>query len=301
MEYSKYAKILLKKRLTQRLVKPGDFSSPIAGVTLHRRDEATEPEHCIRKPCIVQLAQGRKCSLVGGEEFIYGENEIFVACVALPDTSAVIEASPEKPGIGLSVELDKNLIAQLAMEMPAICSKLEVPSTGFIVQSMDSDMLDAFLRLEALLDKPEQIQIMGPLLIKEIHFRALLGLNGHKLRMFYSYGTQKNQIAKAIAWLEENYKERFAVKELAERVHMAPTTFHRHFKEVTAVSPLQFQKRLRLHEAQRIMIKENMDIGDACEAVGYESITQFNREYKRLFGEPPRRSMSRWHDRSIDL
>ena len=294
MDDIEYAKALLKERLSRRLREAGSFSTPIKGVKLHRCDFVTKTEQCIREPGIVRIVQGRKRSVVGRDEYIYGENDVFIACITTPGTSSVIEASPEKPALGVSIDLNISVIAQLAIEMPDIRSEAEEKANGFIMQTVTPDMLDAFLRLEALLDKPEQIPIMGPMLIREIHFHALLGRNGHRLRMFHTGGSQKNRIVMAVEWLKENYQMPFTVEELASRVHMAATTFHRHFKETTTFSPLQYQKRLRLHEAQHLMIMENLDVQSACEAVGYESLTQFTREYKRLFGEPPRRHVTRW-------
>lgn len=300
MEDIKNAKALLKEKFFQRLSEDGDFPTLISGVKIHRRSNVTALEQCIREPSIVKIVQGEKRSLIGSDEFVYGEDNVFIACIAAPNTSHVLEASPELPSMGISIDLDKNLIAQLSMEMSDTQPQMYEKGVGFILQSANFDMLDAFLRLEALLDKPEQVNVMGPMLVREIHFRALLGQNGHKLRSFYMYGSQKNQITKAITWLKENYEKHITVEELASNVHMAAPTFHRHFKEATAISPLQFQKRLRLHEAQRLMITENIDVSIACDAVGYESLTQFTREYKRLFGEPPRRNVTRWQVKNSD-
>lgn len=290
------AKALLKERLCQRLGEDGSFLTPVSGVKIHRHSAATKPERCIKEPCIVKIIQGKKRSLVGSNEYLYGEDDVFIACVDTANTSNIVEASPEVPALGISLDLDKSIIAQLIMEMSDTQPHVVERGIGFIMQPVNFDMLDAFLRLEALLDKPEQRNVMGPMLVKEIHFRVLLGRDGHKLRSFYTYGSQRNQIAKAIAWLKENYKRHVTVEELASHVHMATATFHRHFKDTTAISPLQFQKRLRLHEAQRLMIMENADVPTACNAVGYESLTQFTREYKRLFGEPPRRNVTRWQE-----
>jgi len=146
--------------------------------------------------------------------------------------------------------------------------------------------------LVELLEKPEQIPVLAPLIIREIHYRLLIGAQGERLRMINMLGTQSNQIARTITWLRDNYKEPLQVDELARKVNMATSTFHRHFRLVTTLSPLQFQKRLRLYEAQRLMLVENEDAAIAALAVGYESPTQFNREYKRQFGEPPHRHVS---------
>ena len=212
-----------------------------------------------------------------------------VAGVDLPSVSYITVASPERPFLGLSLSLDKYLIAQLAAEIPP-SSKLGNGSfRGISIAKVDPDVLDAFLRLAELHDKPGQIPVLAPLVIREIHYRLLIGPHGERLRMLNTHGTQSNQIAKTITWLRKNYKEPLQVNELARKANMATSTFHRHFREVTTLSPLQFQKRLRLYEAQRLMLTEDEDAAVACLAVGYESPTQFNREYKRLFGEPPHR------------
>ena len=141
------------------------------------------------------------------------------------------------------------------------------------------DVLDAFLRLTELLDTPDQIPVLAPMIVREIHYRLLVGPRGRFLRAVNTAGSRGNRIAKAIAWLRNNYKEPLQVDELARKVNMAPSTFHRHFKQITTLSPLQYQKRLRLYEAQRLMLVENEYDSSACLAVGYESPTQFNREY----------------------
>lgn len=294
MERLEYDKALLCERIQRRMTEPGSFATAIGGVGLHRRDKPNFPENCFLAPKIVKMVQGRKRSVIGADEYFYDEDNLFIAGVDMPNTSNIMDATPDKPCMSITVDLDKNLIAQLAMEMPEPISESDDAATGLLIQPVDAEMLNAFLRLEALLDKPTHISVLAPMLIKEIHFRVLCGPGGERLRLFYTYGSQKNQIARAIAWLRENFRERLTVDELAGKVHMAPSTFHRHFKEITSVSPLQFQKRLRLHEAQRLMLIEDLDAGRACEAVGYESLTQFNREYKRHFGEPPRRNVTRW-------
>lgn len=161
------------------------------------------------------------------------------------------------------------------------------------VAEVDPDVLDAFLRLAELNEKPEQIPVLAPMIIREIHYRLLIGPQGERLRMVNTLGTQSNQIAKSITWLRDNYREPLQVDKLARKLNMATSTFHKHFRQVTSLSPLQYQKRLRLYEAQRLMLSENEDAAVAALAVGYESPTQFNREYKRLFGEPPHRHVSR--------
>jgi transcriptional regulator GlxA family with amidase domain len=142
-----------------------------------------------------------------------------------------------------------------------------------------------------LLDTPERIPVLAPMIVKEIHYLLLTGPNGSHLRSFYALGSQNNQITCAIAWLKQNLTASILVEELAEQVGMAPSTFHRRFKEITGMSPVQFQKRMRLHEAQRLMLTDNLDALSASISVGYENISHFTREYKRLFGDPPRKNI----------
>ena len=232
------------------------------------------------------IVQGFKRSIIGSEEYRYGENHCLVAGVDIPSLNYVTVASPEHPFLGVSLNLDKYLTTQLAAEIPPSFRLGNGSHKGISVAEVDPDVLDAFLRLAELHEKPEQVTVLAPMIIREIHYRLLIGPQGERLRMVNTIGTQSNQIARTITWLRDNYKEPLQVDELARKVNMATSTFHRHFREVTTLSPLQFQKRLRLYEAQRLMLAEDEDATMAALAVGYESPTQFNREYKRLFGDP---------------
>ena len=156
---------------------------------------------------------------------------------------------------------------------------------------MEADLLDAFVRLAEAAQQPQPVPVLEELLMREIHYRLLVGPFGGILRTLNTFGSQGHQITRAIAWLRENYRKPLAVEELAGRVNMAPSTFHKYFKGITTLSPLQYQKRLRLGEAQRLMLSQGYDVTQAALSVGYESATQFIREYKRLFGEPPKRNI----------
>lgn len=213
--------------------------------------------------------------------------------VDMPSSFYITDASPEKPFLSLSLELDKVLITRMAAEVPLPSGHGKGFPKGVSVAEADSDIVEAFLRLVDLLEKPEQLPVLAPMIIREIYYRLLIGTQGEHLRRLNTLCTQSNQIAQAITWLRTYYREQLQVDELASRVNMATSTFHRHFKEVTSLSPLQFHKRLRLYEAQRLMLAESENATSAARLVGYESTTQFNREYKRLFGEPPLRDVSR--------
>jgi AraC-like DNA-binding protein len=283
---------LLKEKLLRWMPETGRYPTAIEGLMISRRDGTTQNECSIYKPLVAVTVQGCKRSIIGSEEYSYGKNHCLVVGVDLPSSNYVTVASPEEPFLAVSLDLDKYLITQLAAESPPF-SRLENRSyKGMAVADVDPDVLDAFLRLFELLEKPEQIPVLAPMIIREIHYRLLIGPQGERLRMVNTLGTKSNQIAGTITWLKENYKEHLHVDELARKANMATSTFHRHFRQVTTLSPLQFQKRLRLYEAQRLMLAENEDASIAALAVGYESPTQFNREYKRLFGEPPHRHVS---------
>jgi AraC-like DNA-binding protein len=284
---------LLKEKLLRRLPGPGLFPTAIEGLTISRRHDSRELENCIYRPLVAVVVQGSKRSVIGSEEYRYGENHCLVVGVDVPSANHVITASPEKPFLAVALDLDKYLITQLAAEVPPSSRLGSGAYKGMAVAKVDPDVLDAFVRLVELLDRPEQIPVLAPLIIREIHYRLLIGPQGERLRTFNTLGTQTNQIARTITWLRDNYKAPLQVDELARKANMATSTFHRHFRQVTTISPLQFQKCLRLYEAQRLMLVENEDAAVAAMAVGYESPTQFNREYKRMFGEPPHRHVSR--------
>ena len=293
------SKRLLKQTLYRQLPEPGDYETGLAGVRISRRNVTHKPENCFYRPVIVKMAQGWKQVTMGSEEFRYGENDIMVTGVDMPGVSMICGASPECPGLSIAIDLDKNLIAQLALELQGMPADAGSPVKGIHVQPLDAELLDAFLRLAGLFGTPDKLAVLGPMLVREIHYLLLTGPNGHRLRSFHTLGSQSNQVAQAITWLKRNIATTIQIEELAEKVHMAPSTFHRHFKEVTTLSPLQYQKRLRLHEAQRLMLTKDLDAGSASAAVGYDSLSQFNREYKRLFGDPPRKDVKRRREHTL--
>lgn len=281
---------LLQEKLLPFIPQVGKFPTAIESLSLIRREVSNHTENCFTKPCVGVIVQGSKRSIIGSKEYRYGEKQCIVSGVDMPSSFYVIGASPERPFLSLSLNLDKYLITRLAAEIPSSSSPYTSNSgKGVIISDVSVDVLHAFLRLVNLLDSPEQIPVLAPMIIQEIHYRLLIGPQGDCLRRCNTLGTQSNQIAQAITWLRDNFKEPLYVDTLAQKVHMATSTFHRHFKDVTSLSPLQYHKRLRLYEAQRLMLAENEDATSASHAVGYESPTQFNREYKRLFGEPPHR------------
>lgn len=268
----------------------GIYPTPVRGFQFYRQTGSTDPRQSFHRPAVIVVVQGKKRVRIGQDEHYYGENICFVCGVDMPVSSCVMEASEEKPYLALSLSLDAGLIANLASQIPPATTPA-VFFRGAAPQELDPDLLDSFVRLMELTKKPEQLPVMEDLLIREIHYRLLNSSFGSVLRALNTFGSQGHQITRAIAWLKEYYKQPLLVEELAGRLNMAPSTFHKYFKNITTLSPLQYQKRLRLGEAQRLMLSGEYDVTQAAMAVGYESVTQFIREYKRLFGDPPRRNI----------
>ena len=282
---------LLKERLLRLMPHAGKYPTAIKELSMARREQAHQTESCFYKPSLGVIIQGAKRSRIGTREYLYGENQCMIAGVDMPCIFTITKASARQPFLAVSLELDKGLLARLTREIQL---PMNTGTTqGVSVTDADPGILDAFLRLFKVLERTEELPFLAPVIIREIHYRLLIGPRNEYMRRLNTGGTQSNQIASAVDWIREHYKEPLRVETLAEHVHMATSTFHRHFKEVTSLSPLQFHKYLRLHEAQRLMLAERKDATRASGEVGYESPTQFNREYKRLFGNPPHKSIAR--------
>jgi AraC-like DNA-binding protein len=285
MEHSSLLDILLRNAPESR-----SFTTEIKGFRIARRDTPHIMERCIIKPVVIVTVHGKKRSVIGKVPYDYEAGKTVVLGMDIPADSCVLEASPKKPYLSMILELDAGLITQILSELPKEITTAK-PLLAVACSQTDPAVFEAFGRLACLLDSPGDIQFLSPMIIKEIHYRLLTGPLGIHIKAIYTLGTQSNQIARAITWLENNYKKPLKVEELAEYVNMAASTFHRNFKQITTLSPLQFQKKLRLLEAQRLMLIERHDASNACYEVGYKSSTQFNREYKRMFGSPPIRDI----------
>lgn len=294
-------RIALRDTLLQCLPQSGSYATPVTGMTLHRYHSDDAPAPRFYDPVIIIIAQGKKWVRIGAKDIPYGEHNCFIAGVNMPVSSCVLEATEDRPYLSISLNLDRGLIAALAAKTPPQAEPYPASPAGAAVQATSPELLDAFLRLLELVHSPEQAQVLGPLIYQEIHYRLLLSPFGYHLRQLNTIGSQGNQINQAIAWLRSNFKESLYVEELAASLNMATSTFHKYFKEITTLSPLQYQKRLRLSEAQRLMLSDNYDVTRAAFAVGYESATQFNREYKRLFGESPRKDVTKMKRNGVQL
>ena len=282
----------LIQSIGSRAPSPGDYAMPIPGLGFYRREQPAAPVVCMVEPCIVLVAQGEKQLWVGGEGYPYDTSRFLVTSLDIPANSEVLAASPEQPCLGLTFKLDLRMLAELIAQggLPPVRERAVMKGVG--IGTVTDGMLAAFARLVALLDEPEAIPVLAPLIQREIHYRLLKSDQAGRLRQICSVDGQGYRIAKAIDWLKLNFDAALRVEELAARVQMSAATFHHHFRQLTAMSPLQYQKWLRLNEARRLMLNEHQDVSSAAFKVGYESPSQFSREYSRLFGVPPKRDMA---------
>ncbi|MBB2497171.1 AraC family transcriptional regulator [Aquipseudomonas ullengensis] len=292
--------LALAQTIAARVTQPGDCGTPIAGLGFFRREHPAPPVVCMVEPSIVLVAQGEKRLWVGGEGYPYDPSRFLVTSLDLPANSEVLVASPQQPCVGLTLKLDLRMLAELIAQGGLPPSRDRSVGAGVGIGSATAPLLAAFERLLALLDEPDAIPVLAPLIQREIHYRLLMSDQAARLRQITSVDGQGYRIAKAIDWLKLNYAMPLRVEELAARVQMSAPTFHHHFRQLTAMSPLQYQKWLRLNEARRLMLNEHLDVSSAAFKVGYESPSQFSREYSRLFGVPPKRDMTALRGRAAD-
>ncbi|QQX89430.1 AraC family transcriptional regulator (plasmid) [Cupriavidus necator] len=271
----------------------GDHFTGISGLTLHRRSASAAPMPCIYGFGLGVVAQGGKQVMLGNEVFNYAAGQSLLTTIDVPVVSNVTVATPAKPFLGLMLALEPRIVMELAAEMEGMEPPKESPNLAISVSDLEPPVLDALIRLVRLLDEPELIPHVAALIQQEIAIRLLAGAYGPLLRKFAATGSPSEQIARAVAWLKLNFAQSFQVEELAANAHMSPSTFRQHFRAITGTSPLQYQKQLRLQEARQLMLSQNLDAGTASLRVGYESASQFSREYARLFGAPPLRDIQR--------
>jgi AraC-like DNA-binding protein len=265
----------------------------IPGLSLFRRDEPTGPISGMYEPSICMVAQGAKRVLLGDDTYVYDAHHYLITSVHLPTIVQIIAASREKPYLGLRLKLDQREISQLMVDSNLPPPRVQQSSRGMATGEVTLPLLTAFLRLMDLLADRKDIPILAPIIQREIIYRLLLGDQGVRLREIASAGSQSHQIARAIDWLKGNFSRPLRIDDLATQANMSTSTFHHHFRTLTAMSPLQFQKSLRLNEARRLMLTEHQDATTAAFQVGYESPSQFSREYNRLFGAPPLRDIAK--------
>ncbi|KIP98805.1 MULTISPECIES: AraC family transcriptional regulator [Pseudomonas] len=261
--------------------------TPIPGVSLVRSGTPTVPMPVVYEPTLCLIVQGRKRVMLGTTAYVYDAANYLVASVHLPVFGAVIEASEQAPYLCLVLDLDMAALSDLALRYPSADSIEGVPAAGIALNDTSPELLDAAARLASLLDKPGDIEALTPLVTREMLYRLLTGSGNGVIRQMAQADSRLNQIAKAIVWLRSHYSEPCRIEEIADIAGMSRSTFHAHFKAVTAMSPLEFRSQLRLQEARRLMVAEAVDAAGAGFRVGYESPSQFSRHYARMFGLPP--------------
>ena len=276
----------------------GAHATAIAPLTLHRLSAPSPPSHSVLEPTFCVVAQGSKLAVLGEEAHLHDPSRYLLLSVELPITAQVVEASPEEPYLGLCLDIDPRQISLLLMGIDIPENAAPKTAEGTSARSLsltrtDAPLLDAVVRLLRLLDTPEDVPALAPLALREILYRLLTGEQGARLRQIAVSNSLTQRVARAIEWIKCHYAEPLHIETIAQEVCMSTSGLHHHFKAVTALSPLQYQKHLRLQEARRLMVCDALDAATAGYRVGYQSPSQFSREYSRLFGAPPLRDIGR--------
>lgn len=278
--------------MARHVTRDGFHATPIERVTLVRSSTVTMPMPNVYRPQLCLVVQGRKEVTLGDRVFRYSPGRYGVVTYDLPAMGHVVEATPDKPYLCLYLDFDPVALGNLASRVPLPPGESS-PTAGKMVSDAGATLLDAVLRLLRLLDDPAALPVLGPLAEQEILYRLLAGPDGARMRHITSSQGRVALIGRAIAWIGKNFRERLSIEQLAAEVGMSPSSLHEHFRAVTAMTPLQFQKQLRLQDARSLMLVQDIDVATAAFQVGYESPTQFSREYRRCFGESPARDIAR--------
>ncbi|MBE1506759.1 AraC family transcriptional regulator [Rhizobium viscosum] len=278
--------------IARHVSKDGFQATPIERVTLVRSSTVTMPMPNVYRPQLCLVVQGRKEVTLGDCVFRYAPGRYGVVTYDLPATGHVVEATPDRPYLCLYLDFDPVMLGDLASRVPPPPGAASVP-IGKTVSDAGAGLLDAAQRLVRLLDDPAALPVLGPLAEQEILYHLLAGPDGARMRHITSGQGRVAQVGRAIAWIGKNFRERFSIERLAAESGMSPSSLHEHFRAVTAMTPLQFQKQLRLQDARSLMLVQDMDVTTAAFRVGYESPSQFSREYRRHFGESPARDIAR--------
>lgn len=282
----------LGKRIA-KLTESGELhTTAVPGLSLFQRYQPTEPLTGLYEPSICLVARGAKRVHLGEDTFVYDAQHYLLTSVHLPTVVQIIEASPEKPYLGLRLSFDLREVSRLMADSNLPPPRSQQTSRGMSTGKVTPALVDAFIRLLDLFDSEQDIPILAPVIQREIIYRLLVGDLGTRLRQIAAAGSQSRQIAHAIEWIKDNFSKPLRVDDLAEQARMSTSTFHHHFRAMTALSPVQYQKQLRLQEARRLMLTDRLDASTAGFRVGYESPSQFSRDYSRQFGAPPLRDIS---------
>lgn len=257
------------------------------GVFLRRCSQAGERVHGVCEPALCVVAQGSKIVMLGEEAFRHDRAQYLITTMELPLVGEIVDVSPEHPYLSFRLTLDSAIVTSVMVESGFVSTRSEGNEKAVAVSDLGPKLLDATLRLMRLVSNPHEYRILGPLVIREMIYRLLTGAQGNRLRHLAMLGGQAHRMARALELIRDNFNKPLKIEEIAKELRMSVSGFHAHFKSVTAMSPLQYQKQLRLQEARRLMLSERLDAAQAGYRVGYEDASHFSRDYKRTFGEPP--------------
>ncbi len=277
----------------QHAVRTDGSLDALPGLSLHRSSAPGEPLHSVYDPVFCVIAQGSKEVFLGNERYLYDAAHYLIVTANLPVAAHVLEASPERPYLSLRLKLDPMLVSSVMIEASHATLPQRTSVRAVNVSPLETDLLDAVVRLVRLVDDPAEARFMAPLITREIIYRLLNGEQCDRLRYIVVQNGNIHHIARAIEQLRREFDQPLRIEHVAQELGMSVSSFHHHFKAATAMSPLQFQKRLRLQEARRLMLSEALDAASAAYRVGYDDASHFSREYKSIFGLPPMRDVER--------
>jgi AraC-like DNA-binding protein len=283
----------LVKLLDRRTTAEGRNETAIPELKFYRYSQPIQPANILIEPAVYVVVQGRKQVTVGDQTYHYNRSQYLAVSVDLPAVGRVLEASPEEPYLCMRLTVDPRELAALMVETGRQAPRDDHDGRAVYVSALRAPLLDGFLRLVRLLDAPQDVSVLAPLILRELHYRLLQTEQFGRLAQMAIGEGRLRRVSGAIIWIKEHFAEPLQVDALAKRVNMSPSALHHHFKAVAAMSPVQYQKRLRLQEARRILVSGATSAEAVAFEVGYASPSQFNREYVRLFGQPPRRDAER--------
>ena len=283
----------LRSAIAQFAPSDGVHATAIAGLLLMRISQPTTPSHGLINPLLCIVAQGKKRTIAGDRVMSYDANNFLVVSADTPIIGQVLEASPEAPYLCFKLDLDPASITELLIDVGGVGVGASEADASVSVSPLTPELIDAATRLVRLLASPDDIRVLAPMVKREILYRVLQTDQATRLQQIAVAESRLQQVNRAIGWIKTNYRETFAIETVAAEARMSPSSLHVHFKAVTAMSPLQYQKQLRLQEARRLMLAEAVDAASAGHRVGYDSPSQFSREYARTFGLPPLRDVAR--------
>ncbi len=281
----------LARKIAAHMHGEGSQITPVHGLVLYRKTVPTSCVSAAYEPSLILYGQGEKRVSAGGAIYICDKSTFQLTSVDMPVISQVTRASKEAPILAMILKLQMPVVREILSQEEFISSEARAGTRGMAVGKTTAELLSPCVRLLDLLDTPRDIPFLGNLMQREIVYRLLRSSLGNHLRAIATVGDRSNRTARAVSWLRENYAKPLRVEDLAAMAQMSISTFHHHFRALTSLSPLQYQKRLRLHMARERMMTDGLDAASAAFEVGYESPSQFNREYRRVFGQPPMRDI----------